>query len=59
MTEKEFNVCIGKILAGKGLSEEDAINFVEDVNEMQSMLDDGDQEDYFGSEGWRHRMGWD
>jgi hypothetical protein len=59
MTEKEFNICVGKILAGKSLNEEDAINFVETINEMESMLDDGDQEDFFGTEGWRHVMGWD
>lgn len=26
---------------------------------MMDLLDDGDQDDFFGTEGWRHRMGWD
>lgn len=58
MTEKEYDICIGMILAGRGLSEEDAHAFIEAISKMEGMLDDGDQEDFHGTEGWRHNMGW-
>jgi hypothetical protein len=35
----------------------------DDLREMMAamieLLDDGDQDDTFGTEGWRHRLGWD
>lgn len=59
MTEKEYNICIGTILAGKPLDVTLAHSFVETLVEFESMLDDADSDDYFGSEGWRHMVGWD
>jgi hypothetical protein len=29
------------------------------ITEMIKLLDEGDQDDTFGTEGWRHRLGWD
>jgi hypothetical protein len=58
MTEKEYNICIGKILAGKALDESTAQSFVCTLSQFEQLLDDGDQDDYFGTEGWRHRI-WD
>lgn len=58
MTEKEYNIAIGKILSGKPLSDEEANLFIETLGEFENMLDEGDQDDYYGTEGWRHRMGW-
>lgn len=54
MTEKEYNICIGKILAGKALDVTTAHSFVGAIGAMESLLDEGDQEDYFGTEGWQH-----
>jgi hypothetical protein len=59
MEERDYNVCIGKILAGKPLNDEEANMFVDVLREFESMLDEGDQEDFYGTEGWHHRMGWD
>lgn len=59
MTEKEYNRAIGKILAGVPLGSEDAAEFVSILGLFEGMLDSGDQDDYFGTEGWRHQMGWD
>jgi hypothetical protein len=59
MTEKEYNICIGKILAGVPLTSEEGQRFVEVLCNFESLLDQGDQDDYFGTEGWRHRVDWD
>lgn len=58
MTEKEYNICIGKILAGKPLDQSMADSFVSTLNVFESLLDEGDQDDCFGTEGWRH-LAWD
>jgi hypothetical protein len=29
------------------------------IAEMIDLLDEGDQDDMFGTEGWRHLLGWD
>lgn len=58
MNEKQFNICIGKIMAGKALDEDDAHEFVDTLSDIESLLDDGDQDDVFGTEGWRHCLGW-
>lgn len=56
MTEKEYNVCIGTILAGKPLDVTTAHRFVETLVQFECLLDEGNQEDYFGTEGWQHRV---
>jgi len=58
MTEKEYNICIGKILAGKPLDEDMAHSFVFKLGEFENLLDEGDMDDVFGTEGWRHLI-WD
>jgi hypothetical protein len=58
MTEKDYNICIGRILAGQALSEDTAQSFISVLNAFENLLDEGDQDDYFGTEGWRHRI-WD
>lgn len=58
MNESEFDRFIGYLEAY--MADDDRVEkFIECIGEMQSMLDDADQDDYFGSEGWRHRIGWD
>ena len=59
MTEKEYNICLGKIIAGKPLDEDTAQSLVSLLSRFEDMLDDTDQEDYFGTEGWRHYVGWE
>lgn len=33
--------------------------FVEEVRKMLGLLDIADQEDTFGTQGWKYYMGWD
>lgn len=37
----------------------DRDQLLETIEEMIGLLDEGDQDDMFGTEGWRHRLGWD
>lgn len=37
----------------------DRDTLLETIEEMIDLLDEGDQDDTFGTEGWRHRLGWD
>lgn len=57
MTEAQFNRILGKISSMPG--DVDFEQFVQLVSSMMAMLDEGDYEDFFGTEGWRHRLGWD
>jgi hypothetical protein len=59
MTETEYGIALGKILAGCALKDEEANGFFETVLKFTDMLDEGDCDDVFGTNGWRHRMGWD
>ena len=54
MEERDFNKILGKISNFPG--EDDFEHFVALVEQMMSMLDDADQDDYYGTEGWRHRV---
>ena len=58
MNESEFNNFLGHIEAALA-HDSRTIDFIDRVSEIISMLDESDQDDYFGSEGWRHRIGWD
>lgn len=57
-TEREANVIRGKMLVGHATVEEQA-SFLGYVDELEALLAEADLEDFFGSEGWRHRIGWD
>lgn len=56
--ESEYNQIIGKLMVNH-VTHEELSNFLEIVSEMEGMLDEADGDDYFGTEGWRHRLGWD
>lgn len=58
ISESEYNQIIGKILIG-GQTEEELTDFLQIIQQFESMLDEADCDDYFGTEGWRHRLGWD
>lgn len=49
-----------KVLARNAQLSPSQLESVFDIlDEMEDILDDGDSDDRFGTEGWRHRMGWD
>ena len=55
MTESEFWKFLGYLQTNTHSGEA----FVPVIEQMISLLDEGDYEDIFGTEGWRHRFGWD
>lgn len=46
-----------KIECGKKVTEEQAIMISEYIATLERLCDAADQDDYFGSEGWRHYIG--
>jgi len=59
LSEKEYNTSVGKILAGKVLEGDEALHFVNLISKFESLLDDGNDFDVFGDDGWRGRVNWD
>lgn len=57
LPEKEINIIRGKIICN-GASREEIDHFLEYVDNLEELLDEGDMEDFYGTEGWRLRMGW-
>lgn len=55
MNEREFS----KMLAKIEYEFEDGSDFVDIVEEMINMLEETDRDDYFGTEGYRHHLGWE
>lgn len=53
MNQEEFYKTLG-ILLGQGQEE-----FVYVAERLIDLLDQTDGEDFFGTEGWRHILGWD
>lgn len=54
LSESEFQRTIGKISTNP-----DYDRFITTIEVLMEMLDEGDMDDFYGSEGWRHRLGWD
>lgn len=56
MNEKEFNKILMKVSNLSG--EDDFKHFVAMVGKMMDLLDDADDYDVFGTEGWRRQINW-
>ncbi len=56
ITEKEINIIRGKNLVNKA-TKEDIDKLFKYIDELEEFLDEGDSDDIFGTEGWRHRIG--
>ena len=52
MTFKNFCIALGKLSADAEYSE-----FIEKTEDIISLLDEADQDDMFGTEGWKHAVG--
>lgn len=59
MTRDEFTIVMHSLRVGAYVSEEDRMRFFDVMEEMMGLLDEGDADDAFGTEGWRHVLGWD
>jgi hypothetical protein len=35
------------------------VGLLDVLRDMVELLNEGDEDDAFGTEGWRHRLGWD
>jgi len=57
-TEKTINIIRGKNLVGKALPD-DVSKLLEHIDALEAFLDDNEQDDQFGTEGWRHAIGLD
>lgn len=51
-----MNELRGKALVG-ACTKEEVMSIIEYVNTLEMFLDDGDMEDMYGTEGWRHTLG--
>lgn len=66
-SERELDTIRGKLLisGNKGFvathaaSQKEINDFLFFVGELEQLLDEADLDDYFGTEGWRHRLGID
>lgn len=56
MTEREFSKILAKIENHFG---NDGEEFSKIVEKMCDMLNDADQEDFYGTWGWRTEFGWE
>lgn len=57
-TAKTINIIRGKNLAASA-DKDDVNKLLEHIDALESILDEGDENDVFGSEGWRHAFGLD
>lgn len=58
LTERELGIIEGKIEVGH-ITKEDANKLLYYIEELHGLLNEGDQDDAFGTEGWRHRIGFE
>jgi hypothetical protein len=58
MTEAKMNELRGKALVG-ACTKDEVLEIIEYVNRLENLLDEGDMEDMYGTEGWRHLLGMD
>ncbi len=56
MTERAINIIRGKTLVGKATRDE-VLALCRHIDECERLLDEADESDCFGTEGWRHYVG--
>ena len=47
------------LLRSNSLTDNEAKTLYSDLKELMELCDELDKEDAFGTEGWRHRIGWE
>jgi hypothetical protein len=57
ITEQELNIMRGRALV-EATSSRDVQKIFVVLDHMEAMLDEADECDALGTEGWRHRIGW-
>ena len=57
-SEREINMIRGKMSANVATVEEIG-EFLRYVTEIERLVEEASSEDFYGTDGWRHRFGWD
>ena len=57
-SEKVINVIRGKLEVNRA-SDKDIKYFLDYVAKLEELVEEASQEDFYGTEGWKHRIGWD
>lgn len=57
-SEREIDEVRGKMLVNAATKDE-LHAFLDYVNALEALIEEASNEDFFGSEGWQHRLGWD
>lgn len=56
LSQRETDILTGKALVG-AMTKGDQVRAMEHLNLLYFALDEKDDEDFFGTEGWRHHFG--
>jgi hypothetical protein len=56
-SERELDMIRGKMLIAKATQAE-LHSFLEYVNFLEVLVEEASIQDFYGTEGWRHRLGW-
>lgn len=57
VSEREYNIILGKLISDN-MDSTDRTNLMTVLNKFEAILDDADENDAFGTDGWRYHMGW-
>jgi hypothetical protein len=58
MTKEEFYEVKGKMIVGKATPKE-VSDFLHVVEQVFEMVEEASCEDFYGTEGYQHQLGWD
>ncbi len=58
MTEQEFYAFLGYIEAAIA-DDKRTTDFINKIHKLTELLDETDQDDHFGTQYWRYRLGWE
>jgi hypothetical protein len=57
-SEREIHMIRGKLLVN-GATVDEINDFLFYVDTLESMVEEASCEDFYGTEGWKHSIGWD
>lgn len=57
-TERELNIIRGKMIVAAATPAE-LSDFLFYVSKLEELVEEASNEDFYGTEGWEHRLGWD
>jgi len=57
-SEREINMIRGKMAVGHA-SVDEIRDFLYYVTHLEQFVEEASDEDFYGTEGWKHRIGWD